>query len=84
MNLPSLGAQVAGPDLRMRMTEFGAVAAVQPSFVPSDAAVVMKRLRYSPVRHAYRVDRYRVQIHTMIHCLSQEWWFKQELHGKQG
>lgn len=28
-----------------RMEKVGAVAAVQPSFVPSDAAVVVKRLR---------------------------------------
>lgn len=38
--------KVAGPDLRMRMSEFGCVAAVQPSFVPSDVATVMKRLRF--------------------------------------
>ncbi|CAM9726878.1 unnamed protein product, partial [Hapterophycus canaliculatus] len=37
--------QVAGPDLVTRMGNLGAVAAVQPSFVPSDAAVVKKRLR---------------------------------------
>ncbi|CAM9661936.1 unnamed protein product, partial [Ectocarpus fasciculatus] len=36
--------QVAGPDLVTRMGKLGAVAAVQPSFVPSDADVVIKRL----------------------------------------
>lgn len=36
---------MAGPDLVTRMKELGVVAAVQPSFVPSDAATVMKRLR---------------------------------------
>ncbi|CAM9098263.1 unnamed protein product [Ectocarpus fasciculatus] len=42
--------QVAGPDLVTRMGKLGAVAAVQPSFVPSDADVVIKRL--SPSMHA--------------------------------
>lgn len=37
--------KVAGPDLVARMGKLGAVAAVQPSFVPSDADVVIKRLR---------------------------------------
>lgn len=37
--------KVAGPDLVSRMGKLGAVAAVQPSFVPSDADVVIKRLR---------------------------------------
>lgn len=39
-------AKVAGPDLVSGMEKLGAVAAVQPSFVPSDATVVLKRLRW--------------------------------------
>lgn len=38
--------KVAGPDLRARMKGAGAVAAIQPSFVPSDVSTVMKRLRF--------------------------------------
>lgn len=60
---PLCFVKVAGTDLVARMAKLGAVAAVQPSFVPSDAAVVVKRLRcVFPTRllfHALGKDKVR-------------------------
>ncbi|CAM9621649.1 unnamed protein product [Laminaria digitata] len=57
--------QVAGPDLVKRMRALGAVAAVQPSFVPSDAAVVTKRL--SPSVHSSCYP-WRTLLHAGVTC----------------
>ncbi|CAM9595850.1 unnamed protein product [Discosporangium mesarthrocarpum] len=45
--------QVAGPDLVARMKRLGAIAAIQPSFVASDAPAVRSRLSPEIHKHCY-------------------------------